>query len=86
MEIVHIWRLDRARSSVSRGSGAIREVLATVMHAAGQSRRIGVNLNQVAAALNSGEISLQLRWYVEAAARSVWNLDDLADELRRRLP
>ncbi|WP_242882685.1 plasmid mobilization relaxosome protein MobC [Actinomadura litoris] len=63
-----------------------REVLATVMHAAGQVRRIGVNLNQVAAALNSGEVSPQLRWYVEAAARSVRNLDGLADELRRRLP
>ncbi|MEU8347784.1 hypothetical protein AB0C74_39320 [Spirillospora sp. NPDC048832] len=64
----------------------LRETLATVMHAAGQARRIGVNLNQAVAALHSDELPPQLRWYAEAAARTVEKLDDLADELRRRLP
>ena len=64
----------------------LREMLATVMHAAGQARRIGVNLNQAVAAMHSGELPSQLRWYAEAAARTVQKLDDLADELRRRLP
>ncbi|MFG2015617.1 hypothetical protein [Actinomadura geliboluensis] len=64
----------------------LREMLATVMHAAGQARRIGVNLNQTVAALHSDELPPQLQWYAEAAARTVEKLDDLADELRRRLP
>ncbi|MFD0535312.1 hypothetical protein ACFQY7_17740 [Actinomadura luteofluorescens] len=33
----------------------LREALAAVMHAAGQARRIGVNLNQVVAALHAGD-------------------------------
>ncbi|NKZ03272.1 hypothetical protein [Actinomadura latina] len=64
----------------------LREALAKVMHAAGQAQRIGVNLNQAVAALHSGHVPPQLRWYAEAAARTVEKLDDLADELRRRLP
>lgn len=64
----------------------LREALATVMHAAGQARRIGVNLNQAVAALHSGDPPPQLRWYAEASARTVDKLDELADEVRRRLP
>ncbi|MEV5831549.1 hypothetical protein AB0L25_38910 [Spirillospora sp. NPDC052242] len=64
----------------------LREVLGEVMQASGQARRIGVNLNQVVAALHSGEPVPQIRWYAEAAARTVRRLDDLAEELRRRLP
>ena len=64
----------------------LREALAAVMHAVGQARRIGVNLNQVVTALHAGEPSAQLQWYAEAAARTVRKLDDLADELRRSLP
>jgi ABC-type transporter Mla subunit MlaD len=78
--------LAAARGSVQPQYALLREALATVMHAAGQARRIGVNLNQAVAALNSGEPPPQLRWYAEAAARTVRNLDDLADELRQRLP
>lgn len=78
--------LVAARGSVQPQYALLRETLATVMHAAGQARRIGVNLNQAIAALHSGEPPPQLRWYAEAAARTVRNLDDLADELRRRLP
>ncbi|MFA1551790.1 hypothetical protein [Actinomadura chokoriensis] len=78
--------LAAARGSVQPQYALLRESLAIVMHAAGQARRIGVNLNQAVAALHSGEAPPQLRWYAEAAARTVEKLDDLADELRRRLP
>ncbi|MFI8547826.1 hypothetical protein [Spirillospora sp. NPDC077959] len=64
----------------------LRELLGAVMHASGQVRRIGVNFNQVVAALNSGDPPPQLRWYADSAARTVRKLDDLADELRERLP
>ena len=64
----------------------LRETLASVMQAAAQARRIGVNLNQAVASLNAGEPPAQLRWYAEAAARAVRKLDDLADEVRQRLP
>ena len=56
------------------------------MHAAGQARRIGVNLNQAVAAVHSGEPPPELRWYMDTAARTVRHLDDLAEEIRRHLP
>lgn len=62
------------------------EALEAVLQARGQAQRIGVNLNQAVAALNSGEMSSTLQWYADAAARTVRKLDDLAEELRRRLP
>ncbi|KAB2388665.1 hypothetical protein [Actinomadura montaniterrae] len=62
------------------------ELLEAVLQARGQAQRIGVNLNQAVAALNSGEMSSTLQWYADAAARTVCKLDDLAEELRRRLP
>lgn len=64
----------------------LREVLQTVMQVRGQAHRIGVNLNQAVAALNSGEVSWTIQWYARAAAQTIRKLDDLADELRRRLP
>ncbi|CNF72096.1 Conjugative accessory protein mbeC [Mycobacterium tuberculosis] len=64
----------------------MREVLQAVMQARGQAQRIGVNLNQAVAALNSGEVSSTIQWYARAAAQTIRKLDDLADELRRRLP
>lgn len=63
----------------------VREVLQAVMQARGQVQRIGVNLNQAVAALNSGEVSWAIQWYACAAAQTVRKLDALADELRRRL-
>ena len=78
--------LAAARGSMQPQNALLREALATVMHAAGQARRIGVNLNQAVAALHSGEPPTQLRWYADAAARTVRNLDELAEELRHRLP
>lgn len=64
----------------------VREVLQAVMQARGQAQRIGVNLNQAVATLNSGEVSLSIQGYARAAAQTVRKLDDLADELRGRLP
>lgn len=78
--------LAAARGSERAEHVELRETLMAVMHAAGQARRVGVNLNQAVAALHSGEPPPQLRWYAEAAARTVRKLDDLADELRQRLP
>jgi hypothetical protein len=65
----------------------LRELLAALMHAAGQVRRIGVNFNQAVAATHStGELSAVLGLYAEAAHRTIGRLDDIADEVRRRLP
>ncbi|MER6814777.1 hypothetical protein ABT299_36355 [Spirillospora sp. NPDC000708] len=64
----------------------LRELLQAVMQVRGQAHRIGVNLNQAVAALNSGEVSWTIQWYARAAAQTIRKLDDLADELRRRLP
>lgn len=64
----------------------VREVLKAIMQARGQAQRIGVNLNQAVAALNSGEVSPTIQWYARAAAHTVRKLDELADDLRKRLP
>lgn len=64
----------------------VREVLKAVMQARGQAQRIGVNLNQAVAALNSGEVSSTIQSYARAAAHTVRKLDELADDLRKRLP
>ncbi|HEU5029110.1 MAG TPA: hypothetical protein VFV01_29660 [Spirillospora sp.] len=64
----------------------LREVLQAVMQVRNQAHRIGVNLNQAVAALNSGEVSWTIQWYARAAGQTIRKLDDLADDLRRRLP
>ncbi|MFA1540248.1 hypothetical protein [Actinomadura monticuli] len=78
--------LAAARGSAQPQYALLREALKTVMHAAGQARRIGVNLNQAVAAVHSGELPPELRWYMDTAARTVRHLDDLAEEIRRHLP
>jgi hypothetical protein len=72
--------IDRPEYSV------LRELLGALMHASGQVRRIGVNLNQAVAALNSGEFSDLLPMYAHAAYRTVSKLDEVADEVWIRLP
>jgi hypothetical protein len=72
--------IDRPEYSV------LRELLGALMHASGQVRRIGVNLNQAVAALNSGELSDLLSMYAAAAYRTVSKLDEIADDVRTRLP
>ncbi|MBO2462694.1 hypothetical protein [Actinomadura violacea] len=78
--------LAAAQGRVVSEYAVLREALAAVLLAAGQVQRVGVNLNQAVAALNSGELVEQLRWYAQAAARAIERLDDLAQELRHRLP
>jgi hypothetical protein len=79
--------LAAARGVARPEYGALRQLLGAVMQASGQARRIGVNFNQVVAALNStGEFPEQLTWYAAAAARTVRKLDEVADEVRQRLP
>ncbi|GAA2614218.1 hypothetical protein SMC26_24110 [Actinomadura fulvescens] len=78
--------LAAARGTARPEYALLRESLIAVMHSAGQARRIGINFNQAVAALHSGELSDQLRWYAEVSARTVGKLDDLAEEIRARLP
>ncbi|MFF4242695.1 hypothetical protein ACFYYL_43100 [Actinomadura geliboluensis] len=78
--------LAAARGSALPQYALLREALATVMRAAQQVRRIGVNLNQAVTAANAGEPPPQLQQYAEAAARATRNLDALAAEVRRCLP
>jgi hypothetical protein len=78
--------LAAAQGRVIAECAVLREALAAVLFAAGQVQRVGVNLNQAVAALHSGELVEQLRWYAQTAARSIDRLDELAQELRHRLP
>jgi hypothetical protein len=64
----------------------LRELLGEVIRAAGQTRRIGVNLNQAVAALNAlGRPTYALEQYGRVAARTAMNLDDAAEEIRLAL-
>lgn len=78
--------LAAARGVARPEYALLRESLTAVMHSAGQVRRIGINFNQAVAALHSGELPEQLRWYARAAAQTVDKLDELADEIMTRLP
>jgi hypothetical protein len=65
----------------------LRELLAELMHASGQVRRIGVNLNQAVAALHStGSPPEHLAMYAHAASKVVNRLDSAAEAVRARLP
>ncbi|WP_169514750.1 hypothetical protein [Actinomadura atramentaria] len=64
----------------------LRELLAEVVRASGQTRRIGVNLNQAVAALHAlGRPTYALEQYGRVAARAVDNLDETAEQIRRTL-
>lgn len=79
--------LAAAANGATRADHAVlRELQQAVLQARGQAQRIGVNLNQAVTALNSGEVPPTLHWYARAAAQTVRKLDDLAEELKRRLP
>ncbi|MGI5159131.1 hypothetical protein [Microbispora sp. CA-102843] len=63
----------------------LREALIELMHAAGQVRRIGVNLNQAGAALNAtGTDPGNLVPYA-ACLRAVQRLDGIADAVRKAI-
>jgi hypothetical protein len=79
--------LAAARGTARPEYAALRQLLGAVMQASEQVRRIGINFNQAVTALNStGEFTQQLPKYAAAAARTVDKLDEVADEVRRRLP
>ncbi|KAA9380077.1 MobC family plasmid mobilization relaxosome protein [Microbispora cellulosiformans] len=64
----------------------LREALIELMHAAGQVRRIGVNLNQAVAALNAtGTDPGNLVPYAAACLRSVQRLDGIAEAVRKTI-
>ncbi|RAY10735.1 hypothetical protein DPM19_33590 [Actinomadura craniellae] len=78
--------LAAAQGDCRSESAPLRELLGALMQASGQVRRAGVNLNQAVVALHAGELSSALRWYADATYRSVRKLDEIADEVRLRLP
>jgi hypothetical protein len=64
----------------------LREALIELMHASGQVRRIGVNLNQAVAALNATGVDPgNLLAYAAARVRAVQRLDGAAEVVRRRI-
>lgn len=64
----------------------LREALVELMRASNQVRRIGINLNQAVAALNStGEVAGNLVPYAAACVRAVRRLDEIAESVRRRI-
>jgi hypothetical protein len=77
--------------AVARGSGVpvgspLRVALAELMRAAGLARRIGVNLNQAVARLNStGQRGDDLGPVAQMCGRVVRRLDDAADQVRRSI-
>jgi hypothetical protein len=79
--------LAAARGQVRQEGAPIREALAELIRCAGLVRRAGVNLNQAVAKLNAtGQRSADLLPWAAESARRARRLDDVAEELRRRLP
>lgn len=75
-----------ARGSVSSEDSMFREALGEFIRAAGLVRRIGVNLNQAVAKLNAtGQRSDDLLAYATESIRGARKLDDVAEEIRRKL-
>jgi hypothetical protein len=82
-----------AALAVARGTTAtapddgLRDVLAELVRAAGLVRRIGINLNQAVAKLNTtGQRSGDLVPYAAEAIRRARHLDVVADQVRTALP
>jgi hypothetical protein len=79
--------LAAARGESSQISVPLREALAELIRSAGLVRRVGVNLNQAVAKLNStGQPSADLLPYATESIRRARRLDAAAEELRKRLP
>jgi hypothetical protein len=81
-----------AALAVSRGSAApvgppLRDALIELMRATGLVRRIGVNLNQAVARLNStGQRGEDLGSAAQMCSRMIRRLDDAAEQVRRSIP
>jgi hypothetical protein len=78
--------LSVARGVACPADSPLREALGEFICAAGLVRRIGVNLNQAVARLNStGQRSGDLLLYAAACLHRAERLDAAAEEIRRRL-
>ncbi|MQA88065.1 MAG: hypothetical protein GEV03_26465 [Streptosporangiales bacterium] len=79
--------LAAARGAPPPTDTPLQEVLGELIRAAGQVRRIGVNLNQAVAKLHAtGKDPGNLVPYAEEAFRHARNLDRIAEQVRRCLP
>ena len=78
--------LDAARGERLARSEAVREALADMMRTTGQLSKIGSNLNQAVAKLNStGHCSGELPVIADYCGRLMRRLDDLASRVGKRL-
>ena len=74
------------RGGPAADNAALRETLRELYRAAGQMRRIGVNLNQAVAKLNAtGQRSDDLLPYAAEIIRRAERLDAVAEEVRKAL-
>jgi hypothetical protein len=79
--------LTMARDSGAQDGSPLRAALVELMRAAGLARRIGVNLNQAVARLNStSQPGEDLAPVAQMCGRVVRRLDDAAEQVRRSIP
>ena len=76
-----------ARGTIAVAAGdQLRDVLAELIYAAGLVRRIGINLNQAVARLNTtGQASGDLASYAKESLRRADRLDAIAEDVRNAL-
>ena len=79
--------LAAARGVQARAASPLREALSELMAAAGLVRRIGTNLNQAVARLNStGQRGEDLMPAAEFCMRAIRHMDEAAEHVRRNIP
>ena len=79
--------LAAARGVQARQASPLREALGELMAAAGLVRRVGTNLNQAVARLNStGQRGEDLLPAAQFCVRVIRRLDEAAEQVRRSIP
>lgn len=79
--------LAAARGVQARAASPLREALSELMTAAGLVARIGTNLNQAVARLNStGQRGADLMPAAQFCTRVIRRLDEAAEHVRRNIP
>jgi hypothetical protein len=77
----------RAAGPAAEPGDQLRDVLSELIRAAGQVRRIGINLNQAVARLNAtGLPAGDLEPAAAEAVRRARHLDEVAEHVRRAIP